>query len=123
MEETRHYLYRIQPTRYEMLTEGATPEEDEIIGEHFAYLEGLTMEGVAILVGRTLTTDQDTMGIVIFTARSDGEARALMNADPAVSKGVMRAKLFPFRIALQAATDGPNDRIQTPVEADIFKEQ
>ena len=97
MDESKHYLYRIQPTRHEMLTEGATSEETEIIGEHFIYLERLTREGVAILVGRTLSTEQDSMGIVIFTARSDEEARALMDADPAVSKGVMSAKLFPFR--------------------------
>ena len=103
MDELKHYLYRIQPTRHEILTEGRTPEETEIIGEHFAYLERLTREGVALLVGRTLSTDQDSMGIVIFTARSDEEARALMEADPAVTKGVMSAKLFPFRIALQAA--------------------
>jgi uncharacterized protein YciI len=108
MDESKHYLYRIQPTRYEMLTEGRTPEETQIIGEHFTYLERLTREGVAILVGRTLTTEQDSMGIVIFTARSDEEARALMEADPAVSKGVMNAKLFPFRIALQAAANDFN---------------
>ena len=108
MDVSKHYLYRIQPTRHEMLTEGKTPEEAEIIGEHFTYLERLSMEGIAILVGRTLTTDQDSMGIVIFKARSEKEARALMNADPAVSKGVMCAKLFPFRIALQAATNDPN---------------
>lgn len=102
MDEMKHYLYRIQPTRYEMLTEGSTPHEAEIIGEHFNYLQRLTNEGVAILVGRTLTTERDTMGIVIFKARSDEEARALMNADPAVSRGVMSAKLFPFRIALHA---------------------
>ena len=99
-----------------MLIEGATPQEDEIIGEHFTYLQRLAMEGVAILVGRTLTTDQDTMGIVIFTARSNEEAYALMNADPAVSKGVMHAKLFPFRIALQAAANDHNTRTQTGAE-------
>jgi len=57
MDESKHYLYRIQPTRYEMLTEGRTPEETQIIGEHFTYLERLTREGVAILIGRTLTTE------------------------------------------------------------------
>ncbi len=108
MDESKHYLYRIQPTRHEMLISGTTPEEAEIIGEHFTYLERLTREGIAVLVGRTLTTDQDSMGIVIFKACSDEEARALMNADPAVSKGVMSAKLFPFRIALQAAANDPN---------------
>ena len=100
MNETKHYLYRIQPTRHEMLVEGKTLEEEEIIGEHFTYLERLTGEGVVMLAGRTLTTDKDGMGIVIFKAHSDEEALALMKSDPAVSKGVMSAKLFPFRIAL-----------------------
>jgi uncharacterized protein len=113
MDESKHYLYRIQPSRHEMLTEGATTEEAQVIREHFTYLERLTGEGVAILVGRTLNTERDSMGIVIFTARSDEEARAVMEADPAVSKGVMRAKLFPFRIALQARADDPSERIQT----------
>src|SRR5215469_6715110 len=99
-----------------MLSEGSTPEEAEIIGEHFAYLQRLTAEGVAILVGRTLTIDQDSMGIVIFTARSEDEARALMEADPAVSKGVMSAKLFPFRIVLQTATNDHNVGIQIGAE-------
>jgi uncharacterized protein len=102
VDEFNHYLYRIQPTRLEMLTSGATPQEKEIIAEHFTYLKRLTTEGVAVLVGRTLTTDRDTMGITIFKAQSDEEARAVMNGDPAVSKGVMSAKLFPFRIVLQA---------------------
>ena len=44
VDESNHYLYRIQPTRHEMLTEGTTPEEAEIIGEHFAYLQRLTAE-------------------------------------------------------------------------------
>jgi uncharacterized protein YciI len=102
-----------QPTRREMLTEGTTPEEAEIIGEHFTYLEHLTREGIAVLIGHTLTTDQDTMGIVIYKAGSDEEARTLMNADPAVSKGMMSAKLYPFRIALQAPGHDPDERIQT----------
>ena len=116
MDESKHYLYRIQPSRPEMLISGTTSEEAEIIGEHFTYLERLTLEGIAILVGRTLSTDPDSMWIVIFTARSEEEARALMNADPAVNKGVMRAKLFPFRIALQATANAPNERIRTGSE-------
>ncbi len=94
------YLYRIQPTRHAMLTDGPTPAEAELIGQHFAYLEGLTQQGVVVLAGRTLTTDKSTFGIVIFRAASDKAARAVMAADPAVAGGVMRARLFPFRVAL-----------------------
>src|SRR5690242_16187036 len=94
------YLYRIQPTRPAMLTEGPTPEEQRIVGEHFDYLKGLTEQGVLILAGRTLNTDESSFGITVFNAESDEEASAIVEGDPAVRQGVMRAALFPYRVAL-----------------------
>ena len=49
MSEVTHYLYRIQPTRLEMLTHGPTVEEAEIVTQHFAYLQRLTEQGVVVL--------------------------------------------------------------------------
>jgi uncharacterized protein len=95
-----HYLYRIQPTRPAMLTAGPTPEEEALVGEHFAYLKELTERGIVILAGRTLNTDESGFGIVIFNAASDEQADAIVQADPAVRGGVMRATLFPYRVAL-----------------------
>jgi uncharacterized protein YciI len=94
------FLYRIQPTRPEMVAVGPTPQEQEIVAAHFEYLKQLTTDGVMILVGRTLNTDASTFGIAIFKAETEEEARAIMLADPAVANGVMRAELFPYRIAL-----------------------
>lgn len=93
------YLYRIQPTRIGMLT-ASTVDEDRIISEHFAYLKALTDQGVMILVGRTLNKDASTFGIAIFEAEDDDAARVIMENDPAVREGVMRAELFPYRVAL-----------------------
>jgi uncharacterized protein YciI len=94
------YLYRIQPTRPAMLTEGPTPDEQRIAGEHFRYLQGLTERGVVVLAGRTLNTDESSFGIVIFNADSDEAANAVAERDPAVRQGVMRAEVFPYRVAL-----------------------
>lgn len=94
------YLYRIQPTRPAMLTEGPTPEEQRIVGEHFEYLKGLTEQGVLILAGRTLNTDESSFGIAVFNAESDEAASAIVEGDPAVRQGVMRAALFPYRVGL-----------------------
>jgi uncharacterized protein len=94
------FLYRVQPTRPAMLTEGPTPRETESVGRHFEYLQDLTRRDIVLLAGRTLNTDPSSFGIVIFRAASENEARALMLADPAVRDGVMRAELFPCRIAL-----------------------
>ena len=94
------FLYRIEPARPEMVTVGPTPREAEIVSAHFEYLQRLTDEGVMILVGRTQNNDERTFGIAIFKAETEDEARAIMGGDPAVANGVMRAELFPYRIAL-----------------------
>ncbi len=103
MPDTALFLYRIQPVRPEMLSVGATPAEDQVISEHYAYLEGLTQAGVVLLAGRTLNTDPSAFGIVILTANSEQEARRIMLADPVVRQRVMHAELAPFRIALLGA--------------------
>jgi uncharacterized protein len=103
------YLYRIQPTRLAMLTEGPTPEEESIVSEHFNYLKSLVAQGVMILVGRTLNADETTFGIAIYNAESDEAAHEIANNDPAIRKGVMRVEVFPYRVALiSEANSGAN---------------
>lgn len=99
-ERLSTFLYRIQPARPELLTQGTTPAEEKVIKEHFSYLEKLTDKAIVLLAGRTLNGDPSSFGIVILNAKSEAEARQIMLADPAVSNGVMQAELFPFRIAL-----------------------
>jgi uncharacterized protein YciI len=99
------YLYRIQPFRPQMLTEGPTDEEARITGQHFEYLKGLMAEGVVILAGRTTNTDYSSFGIVIFNAESDAAARAIMENDPAIINRVMRGEVFPYRMALLEAAN------------------
>ena len=75
--------------------------EQAVVAEHFAYLQDLTAKGIIILVGRTLTTDENAMGLAVFRAESEDEALRIMNGDPAVAKGVMTATLYPFKVVLQ----------------------
>ncbi len=108
------FIYRIQPTRPEMLAEGPTAAEESAVGEHFAYLEKLTKSGIVLLAGRTLTSDALTFGIVVFAAESGVEAEKVVRRDPAVEKGVMKAELFPFHVALlaQGWTGSPQSQIK-----------
>jgi uncharacterized protein YciI len=94
------YLYRLRPTRVAMLTEGPTEHEARVAGEHFAYLQRLLAAGCLMMAGRTIDDGERTFGIVVFVAESDAAARELMRNDPAVAQGVMRAELFPYRVAL-----------------------
>ena len=96
----QQWIYVLKPTRLGMVTEGSTPEEDEIVGQHFAYLKDLTEKGVMIMLGRTQNNDETTFGIAIFEAEDEESARAIMENDPAVKNGVMTATLYPYKIAL-----------------------
>ncbi len=100
MEFDMQFVYRIHPTRPEMLTLGPTADEASAVSAHFSYLERLTASGVVLLAGRTLNADARTFGIVVFAADSEIEAAEVVRMDPAVEQGVMKAELFPFSVAL-----------------------
>jgi uncharacterized protein YciI len=99
MHILNQYLYKIQPNRLEMVTRGPTDDEASILSEHFSYLKSLTDRGVVLVFGRTQNNDPSTFGIAIFRAESEETARSIMNNDPAVKRGVMRAELFPYKVA------------------------
>lgn len=44
--------------------------------------------------------DSTGFGIVILEVDSEEEAIEHMKNDPAVKEGIMKAKLFPYRVAL-----------------------
>jgi uncharacterized protein len=96
----QEFLYKLQLVRGDMLQTGPTEQEQAVVAQHFAYLQDLTTKGTIILVGRTLTTDENAMGLAIFRAESEVEASRIMNSDPAVKNGVMTATLYPFKIVL-----------------------
>jgi uncharacterized protein YciI len=100
MTDTAQFLYRIVPTRLEMLVSGPTEREMQVINEHFAHLQKLAADGVVLMAGRTVDTGADTWGIVVFTAASTAEAETVMRSDPAIAQGVMRCELFPYRVAV-----------------------
>lgn len=94
------FLYRLRLARPGMFDDGGTPDEQAAVGDHFAYLEKLHGEGVVRFAGRTTTEDERTFGIVVLQTDGEATARRVMNEDPAVLRGLMRATLYPFRTAL-----------------------
>jgi uncharacterized protein len=104
------FLYRIQPVRAALLSQGPTADEEAVIAEHFEYLMRLAEEGTLILAGRTLNTDRSSFGIVLLDSESEEKARELMMEDPAVTAGVFTAELFPFRISITPPPQGCGDK-------------
>jgi len=99
------FLYKITPSRLGMVTQGPTNDEATILTRHFNYLKSLADQGTVLLFGRTQNSDARTFGIAIFRAESEDEARSIMNNDPAVQEGVMRAELYPYKVAGLNARD------------------
>ncbi len=104
--ERKQFLYTLQLTRTEMLLDGGTREERDVVDAHYQRLKRLAAEGVVLLAGRTQNADASTFGIVILEADDEAEAERLMLEDPAVVHGVMQAKLYPYRIAAAAPNLG-----------------
>jgi uncharacterized protein YciI len=94
------FVYRIVPTRAEMLVSGPTEREGQVVDAHFAHLQKLAADGVVLMAGRTVDTGPATWGIVVFRAASRAEAEAVMRSDPAIAQGVMHGELFPYRVAV-----------------------
>lgn len=98
------FLYKIQPTRPEMLSEGSTPEEDEIVSQHFYWLKENSEKGIVLLAGRTLNTDPTSFGIAIFRADSDQAAQEFAAQDPGIRGGVFSCEIYPYRVAMLSKT-------------------
>jgi len=93
------YLYLLRLVRPALLSEGPTPAEAEIRDRHVRYVRSLKLSGVLILAGRAHTAPEQSFGLVIFRAVDKAAARAVMQADPAVSEGLMTVELFEFPLA------------------------
>jgi ketosteroid isomerase-like protein/uncharacterized protein YciI len=106
--EVKEYLYILEAVRPEMVTAGPNDAENVILAEHGRYLDRLTREGTLILAGRT--QEANSMGLAIFRAASDEDARSIMNGDPAVARGIMKATLHPYKVAFHGSGERPADR-------------
>ncbi len=86
----------------ENFIETMTEEESEIIGIHFEYLKEKLKEGKLILAGPVTTGE---FGVSIVETDSEEEAREIMNNDPAVSSGIMKPTIYPYRVSLLRGRD------------------
>lgn len=94
------YIYKLQLTRSDLLTDGPTEQEAAIFEEHVSYLEALAEQSKVLLAGRTQTDEPSGFGIIILNTDTEGEAMNIVRNDPAVKHGVMQAEFFPYRIAV-----------------------
>jgi len=78
-----------------------TDADKAAVERHFNRLKEAVKSGQLIIAGRTLEAGDKTFGIAVFEAADENAARVFINADPAVTAGVMTAELHPFGVALE----------------------
>lgn len=100
MNDKKQFIYVLKLIPSLWNEKNWTEREEAIVERHFTKLQGLLIEGKLILAGKTNGLDEKTFGIVIFEADSEEEAKLTMENDPAVAEGIMKAELFPYRVAL-----------------------
>ena len=96
------WIYFLHPPR-EQFAATMTEQEAEVFAEHFAHLERLLADGTLVLAGPTLGSTNT--GIAILEAPDREAAEALMEADPAIARGVVRGELREMRVSLLRGRD------------------
>jgi uncharacterized protein len=86
------------------ITSNWNAEAEKIGMEHYTRLVKMKNEGVVVLAGRMQIpiNDPNMMGLVIFYAKDEQEAKEFMMSDPAVKSNIMLAKVYPYSIAVSS---------------------
>jgi len=74
------------------------PDGKQLVDKHFKKLQALTQQGVCLLSGHTLVTDESGFGIVIVRAESEAAAQKIVDDDDLVKAGLVRGRVFPFQV-------------------------
>ncbi|MHA2380370.1 MAG: YciI family protein [Candidatus Thorarchaeota archaeon] len=70
---------------------------DEIVSQHFKYLQSLQASGELLMAGRF---NEVLIGLVVIDCNSHERAVEIVKNDPAVNANVFHAEIYPWRIAL-----------------------
>lgn len=113
----RHYFVRLLGTRPEW-PENMTPEEQAVMGDHFAYLRGLIARKKVLMAGPVF----EPFGLVILQVASEEEARGILDAEPSVAAGVHRYEITEMRVSL-LAHHVPADRFAQPATDRLLEKE
>lgn len=90
------FLIQLTPSRENFIAT-MTPEEGQLIRDHFAYMQELTAQQTAFLVGRT---EDASLGIALIRAENEAAAQELLAGDPGIRSGVFNGTVKAYRVGL-----------------------
>lgn len=106
------WLYFVHPPRADFIATITDDEAAIMRGPHSAYLQSIFDNGMLILAGPTSGGTLDD-GLCVIEADDEVRARAIMDADPAITSGLMTGELRRIHLAFQRASDGPDEASRT----------
>jgi len=78
------------------------PAGEQALGNHGRYLQEQMTKGTLQLAGPFL---DDSGGLIVYNARDEAEARAIVEHDPGVMDGILAVEwIRPFYLAFDAST-------------------
>jgi uncharacterized protein len=93
----KSWLIRIIPPR-PAFDKDATPAEQALMDQHFAYWKDLNDKGICLFGGPVLDP-KGVYGIIVVRAATEDDARALGSADPSVKARLNKIDVAEMRVA------------------------
>lgn len=91
------FLYTFVELKRPDLLDTLTDEEKKQFGQHAQHISDLTKQGTVVFAGPCM--DMKGPAVVILDVRTEEEARKLMESDPAVKFGLLKAELHPVSLS------------------------
>jgi len=101
----KSWLIRLIPPRPTFMDD-ATPAEQALMEQHFAYWKDQNAKGVCIFGGPVLDS-KGPWGLLVVRAASEDEARALGSGDPSVKGGMNKIEVAEIRVAFVPKVKAP----------------
>jgi uncharacterized protein YciI len=95
-----YFVYRMNPPRPTFATD-MDQHEAAIMAEHMAYWRERMDEGKVVVFG-PVAGATGAWGLGVLVVRDDDEARALVEADPAMRSALATSELSPMPVAVAA---------------------
>ncbi|NOY27695.1 MAG: hypothetical protein GXP62_17660 [Oligoflexia bacterium] len=105
MDDRKHFISMLRPGR-PTLHDDMTEDEEAIISAHGDYLRELFEAGKVIFAG---PSTEGRFGLVVMESDSRDEVIKLMEADPAVSTGILTSEVTEFSVFLMRGTTGTRE--------------
>jgi uncharacterized protein len=98
-----YFVYKLIPPRPTFGAGDMTEAEAAIMGDHAAYWSQQLADGIAVVFG-PVTDPAGNWGLAVVEADTEADARALRDADPAITSGLATVEIFPMPVAVVRET-------------------